>query len=151
MPPPTTTDFRDTRTPISIASPVTSLSSRAPLDAVVPDEQLRTEPLCAAVIVSEAVGASGWRVRDVIESLINRTSASESKVKTFSGESTEAKHALTISDVMRESLREEIDRILSRNRGDGERDVATRWTARRYPDDYDNEEDVRDRDTRDRD
>ena len=42
---------------------------------------------------------SGWRVRDVIESLINRTSASGSQVKTLSGELTEAKHALTISDV----------------------------------------------------
>ena len=69
----------------------------------------------------------------------------------MSGELTEAKHALTISVVKRESLREEIDRILSRNRGDGERDLAPRWTARRYRDDYDNEEDVRDRDTRDRD
>ena len=35
VPPPTTTDFRETRTPISIASPVTSLSSRSPLDAVI--------------------------------------------------------------------------------------------------------------------
>ena len=72
-------------------------------------------------------------------------------MKTLSGELTEAKHALTISDVKRESLREDIDRILSRNRGDGERDVTPRWSARRYRDDYDNEEDVRDRDTRDRD
>ena len=104
VPPPTTTDFRDTRTPISIASPVTSLSSRSPLDAVVPDEQLRTEPLWAAVFVNEAVRASGWRVCDVIESLINRTCASESKVKKLLGELTEAKHTLTISDVKRESL-----------------------------------------------
>ena len=94
---------------------------------------------------------SGGRVRDVIESLINRTSASESKVKTLLGELTEAKHALTISDVRRDSLREEIDRILSRNRGDGEHDVAPRWTARCYRDDYDNKEDARGRDTRDRD
>ena len=151
VPPPTTTDFRDTRTPILIASPVTSLSSRSPLDAVIPDEHLRTEPLWAAVFVNEAVRASGWRVRDVIESLINRTSASESKVKTLSGELTEAKHALTISDVKRESLREEIDRILSRNRGDGERDDGPRWFAQCYLDDDDNDGDVRDRDTRDRD
>ena len=41
----------------------------------------------------------GWRVCDVIESLINRTSASASKVKTLSGELTETKPALTISDV----------------------------------------------------
>ena len=88
-------------------------------------------------------------MRDVIESLVNRTSAPESKVKALSGELTEAKHALTISDVKNESLR--VDRILSRNRGDGERDFAPRWTARRYRDDYDNEEDLRDRDTRDRD
>ena len=45
VPPPTTTDFRETRRPISIASPVTSLSSRSPMHAVIPDEQLRTEPL----------------------------------------------------------------------------------------------------------
>ena len=55
VPPPTTTDFCKTRTPISIASPVTSLSSRSPLDAVITDEQLRTEPLWAAVFVNEAV------------------------------------------------------------------------------------------------
>ena len=47
VPHPTNTDFRETRTPISIASPVTSLSYRSPLDAVIPDEQLRTEPLWA--------------------------------------------------------------------------------------------------------
>ena len=135
VPPPTTTDFRDTRTPLSSTSPVTSLSSRSPLDAVVPDEQLRTEPLWAAVFVSETVRASGWRVRDVIESLANRTSASELKVKTSSGEFTEAKHALKISDVKRQSLRAEIDRILSRNRGGGERDVAPRWIGRSYRED----------------
>ena len=151
VPTPATTDFRETRTPRSIASPVTSLSSRSPLDAVIPDEQLRTEPLWAAVFVNEAVRVSGWRVRDVIESSVNRAGASESRVKKLSSELTEAKHGLKISDVKRDSLREEIDRILSRNRGDGERDVAPRWTARRYRDDYDNEEDVRDRDTRDRD
>ena len=151
VPPPITTDFRETRTPLTIASPVTSLSSLSPLDAVISDEQLRTEPLWASVLVNEAVRASGWRVRDVIESLINRTSVSESRVKTFSGALTEAKHALTISDVKRESLREEIDRILSRIRGDGERDVAPRWTARRYRDDYDKDDDIRDRDTRDHD
>ena len=50
VPPATTTYFRETRTPIQIASPVTSFSSRSPLDAVIPDEQLRTEPLWAAVI-----------------------------------------------------------------------------------------------------
>ena len=64
-----------------------------------------------------------WRVRVVIDSLLHRTSASESKVKTLSGELTEAKHSLTISDVKRESLREELDRIMSRNLRDGERDV----------------------------
>ena len=121
------------------------------MDAAISDEQLRTEPLWVAVFVNEAVRVSGWRVRDVIESLNNRTSASESKVKTLSGELTEAKHALTISDVKRESLREEIDRILSRICGDGERDVAPRWSARHYRDEYENEGDVRDRDTRDRD
>ena len=73
-------------------------------------------------------------------------------MKTLSGELTEAKHTLTISDVKRDdSLREEIDRVLSRNRGDGERDVAPRWTARRYRHEYENEEDVRDCETRDRD
>ena len=41
--------------------------------------------------------------------------------------------------------------MLSSNRGDGDCYVAPRWTTRRYRDDYDNEEDVRDRDTRDRD
>ena len=94
---------------------------------------------------------SVWRVRDVIGALVHRTSASESKVKTLSGALTEAKHALSISDVKRESLREAIDRIISRNRGDGECDVAPRWTARRYRDDYDIEENVRGRDIRDRD
>ena len=49
---PATTDLRETRTPISIASPVTFLSSRSPLDVVLPDEQLRTEPLCAVVFVN---------------------------------------------------------------------------------------------------
>ena len=82
---------------------------------------------------------------------MRRTSSSESKVKTMSGELTEAKHSLTISRVKFESLREEINRVVSRNRGDGERDVAPRWTARYYHDDYRNEEDVRDRDTPDRD
>ena len=134
-----------------MASPVTLLSSRSPLDAVIPDEQLRTEPLWAAVFVNEAVRVSGWRVRDVIESLVHHTSASESKVKTLSGKVTQAKHALKISDVKRETLHEEIDPVMSRNRGDSERDVAPRWTARRYRDDDDNEENVRDRDTRDRD
>ena len=99
VPPPTTTDFRETRTPISIASPVTSLSSRSPLDAGIPGEQLRTEPRWTAIFVNEAVRVSSWRVRDFIESLVHRTGASESKVKTLSGELTEAKHALTISDV----------------------------------------------------
>ena len=124
VPPLTTTDFRETRTPVSIVSPVASLSSRSQLGAVILDEQVRAGPLWAAVFVNEAVRVSGWRVRNVIESLLNRTSASESKVKTLSGELTEAKHALTISEVKRESLREEIDRILLRNRGDGERDIA---------------------------
>ena len=151
VPPPTTTDLRETRTPISIASPVTSLPSRSPLDVVLPNEQLRTEPVWAAVFVNEAVQVNGSRVRDVIELLVHRTSASESMVKTLSGELTDAKHALTISGVNRESLREEIDRIKSRNRGDGESDVVPRWTARRYRDEYDNEEDVHGRDTRDRD
>ena len=59
VPPATTTYFRETRTPIQIASPVTSFSSRSPLDAVIPDEQLRTEPLWAAVFVKEAVRVSG--------------------------------------------------------------------------------------------
>ena len=90
-------------------------------------------------------------VRDVIESTVHRTSASGSKVKTLSGELTEAKHALKISDVKRESLRDEVDRILPRIRGDSERDIAPRWSARRYRDDDDNEEGVRDRDNRDRD
>ena len=49
---------------------------------------------------------TGWRVRDVVESLVHRTSAFESKVKTLSGELMEAKHALTILDVKRESVRE---------------------------------------------
>ena len=151
VPPPTTTDFLETPTPVSIASPVTSFSSRSPLDAVIPDEHLRTESLWAAVFVKEAVRVRGWRVRDVIESLTNRTSASESKMKTLSGEVTEAKHALTISNVKRGSLREEIDRILSRFRGDSELDVAPRWSARRYRDDCDNEEEFRDRGSRDRD
>ena len=93
----------------------------------------------------------GSPVRVVIESLVHRRSASEWKVKTLSGELTEAKHALKSSGVKRESLREEIDRMLSRNRGDGKHDVAHRWSARRYRDDYDNEEDVHDSDTRDRD
>ena len=53
-------------------------------------------------------------------------------MKTLSGELTEAKHFLTISDVKRKSLREEIDRIMSLNHRDGEREVATRWTTRRY-------------------
>ena len=150
VPPPTTTNLRETRTTISIASRATSLSSRLLLDAAIPDELLRTEPLWAAASVNEAVRVGGWRVRDVIESLVHRTSASESKVQTLSGELTGAKHALTISDVKRESLREEIYRIMPRNRGDVERDVATQWSARRYCDDYDNDEDIRDRDTRDR-
>ena len=45
VPPPIPTDLRENRTPISISSPVASLSSRSPLDVVLPDEQLRTEPL----------------------------------------------------------------------------------------------------------
>ena len=45
VPPPTTTDLRETLAPISIASPVTSLSSRSPFHAVISDEQLRMEPL----------------------------------------------------------------------------------------------------------
>ena len=36
VPPPTTTDLRETRTPISTASPVTSLSSRSPLEVELP-------------------------------------------------------------------------------------------------------------------
>ena len=40
--------------------------------------------------------------------------------------------------------------MLSRNRGDGERGIALRWSARRYRNYYDNEEDIRDRDTSDR-
>ena len=99
--PPTTTDLRETRTPISITSPVTSLSSRSPLDVVLPDEQRRTDPLRVAVFVNEALRVNGWRVRDVIELLVHRTSASDSKVKKLSGELTEAKHSLTISDVKR--------------------------------------------------
>ena len=43
--PPTHTDLRETRTPIPISSPVTSLSVRSPLEVLFPDEQLRTEPL----------------------------------------------------------------------------------------------------------
>ena len=44
VPLPTTTDSRETRTTISIASPVTSLLSRSPSKAVIPDIQLRTGP-----------------------------------------------------------------------------------------------------------
>ena len=70
VPPPTTIDFRETRTPISIASPVTSLSSRSQLDAVVPYEQLRTESLWAAFFVNEAIRVRGLRLRDVIEFIV---------------------------------------------------------------------------------
>ena len=72
-------------------------------------------------------------------------------METLSADFTEAKHVLTISDVNRETLREDIDRILPRSRGDGERDVTPLWTARRCRDDYDNEDDVRDRDASHRD
>ena len=147
VPPPRHTDLRETRTPISIASPVTSLSSCSPLEFVLPDEKLHTEPLSAAVFVNEAVRFNGWRLCGVIEFLVYLTSASQSKLKTLSVELNEAKRSLAISDEMREALREEIDRIISRNRGDGERDVVIRCTNRRYRDE--NEEDVRDRDTRD--
>ena len=88
---------------------------------------------------------SGWRVSDVIESLLHLTSASESKVITLSGRVDGSKTCVN------DFGREEIDRILSRNHGDVERDVDPRWSAKRYLDDYDKEEDVRDRDTRDQD
>ena len=70
---------------------------------VPPGENLLTEPRWAAVFVNDAVRVSVCRVRDVIESLVYRTSASESKVKTLSGGLTKSKHAVTISDVKRES------------------------------------------------
>ena len=44
----------------------------------------------------------------------------------------------------RESWREEIDRTISRNLGDGERDVSRRSVTCRYLDDYENEDNVRD-------
>ena len=83
VPPPTPTDLRKTRTPISIASPVTSLSSRSPLEVLLPEELLRTKPLWVAVSLTEAARVSGRRVRDFIELLVPSTSASESKVKTL--------------------------------------------------------------------
>ena len=81
VPPPSHTDLRETCTPISIASAATSLSSRSPLEVVLPYEQLRAEPLWAAVFVKEVVRVKGWRLHENIELLVYRTSASGQKCR----------------------------------------------------------------------
>ena len=50
-----------------------------PLETVIPDAQIRTEPICDPVFATEAVCISGLRFRDLIDQLDARHGAVEAK------------------------------------------------------------------------
>ena len=50
-----------------------------PFETVIPDVQLRGEPVLSSVLATEAVRVNGWRMRDVVELLVTKLGAVESK------------------------------------------------------------------------
>ena len=65
-----------------VAPPVVTSSSppsHSSLDTVIPDAQIRTEPMWGPVFATEAIRISAWRVRDVIDQLVARIGVVEAK------------------------------------------------------------------------
>ena len=100
-----------------VAPPVVTSSSPpslASLETVIPDVDIRTEPMWGPIFASEAVRVSGWRVRDVIDQLVARIGVVEAKGRDVAVELRNAKEQLVIANTKVTTLREEADRLRDR-------------------------------------
>ena len=92
---------------------------------MIPDVDIRTEPMWGPVFASEAVRVSGWRVRDVIDQLVPRLGVVEAKGRDVSVELRNTKEQLIIANTKEQlviantkvtTLREEAERFRDRAR-----------------------------------
>ena len=91
------------RTPL-VVSPVATSSSPThslPLEAVIPEVQLRGEPVLSSVLSTEAIRVTGWRVRDVVELLVTKLGAVELKERSGAVELRNVKERSVIADAAR--------------------------------------------------
>ena len=116
---------------------------------MVPDIQLRGEPVLSSVLATEAVRVNGWRVLDVVELLVTKLDAVESKERSGAVELRNVKERLVIAETKVATLLEATerrDRVTSRpaprrqeeaRRSDrAERDDYEDYDRADEPDDY---------------
>ena len=104
------------RTP-SVVSPVAAPSSpthSSPFETVIPNVQLGGEPVLSSVLATEAVRVNAWRVRDVVELLVTKLGAVESKECSGSVELRNLKERLVIAETKIATLLEVTERICDR-------------------------------------
>ena len=104
------------RTP-SVVSPVATSSSptnSSPFETVIHDVQLRGEPVLSSVLATEAVRVNGWRVRDVVELLVTKLGAVESKERSRAVELRNVKERLVIAETKLATLLEVTERSRDR-------------------------------------
>ena len=100
-----------------VAPPVVTSSSPpslASLETVIPDVDIRTEPMWGLVFASEAVRVSGWRVCDLIDQLVARIRVVEAKGRDVAMELRNTKEQLVIANTRVTTLREEAGRVPNR-------------------------------------
>ena len=129
------------RTP-SVVSPVATSSSpthSSPFETVIPDVQLRGEPVLSSVVANEAVHVNRWRVRDVVGLLVTKLGAVESKERSGAVELRNVKERLFVAETKVATLLEVTER--SRDRVTScpapRRQEAVRRSDRAERDEYD--------------
>ena len=132
------------RTP-SVVSPVPTSSSpthSSPFETVIPDVQLRGEPVLSSLLATETVRVNGWRMRDVVELLVTKLGAVESKERSGAVELRNVKERLVIAETKVATLLEVTersrDRVTSRPAPRRQEAVRRSHRAERHEyDDYD--------------
>ena len=104
------------RTP-RVVSPVATSSSpthTSSFEAVIPDLQLRGEPVLGSVLDTEAIRVNGWRVRDVFELLVTKLGAVESKKRSGAVALRNVTEQLFITETKKTTLLEMTERSRDR-------------------------------------
>ena len=119
----------------SSSSPTHSLL----FESVIPDVQLREEPVLSSVLATEAIRVNGWRVRDVVELLVTKLGAVESKERSGVVELRNEMELLVIADTKVTTLLEVTERNRDRvtSRPAPRRQEAARRSERAERDEYD--------------
>ena len=129
------------RTPSVVSSVATSSSQTqsSPFETVIPDVQLRGEPVLSSVLANEAFRVNGWRVRDVVELLVTKLGAVESKERSGAVELRNVKERLVIAETKVATLLEVTERSRDRVtfRPAPRRKEAARRSDRAERDEYD--------------